>query len=133
MSKSNKKLGNEFENELAEILAENGFWVHLLNQNKSGQPADIIATKNRQSFLIDAKVCTDNKFKLDRIEENQHLAMQKWKNCGNGEGWFALKVASGTYMISHSVMKEVSETNTELKYIEIVAIGIELEKWMKWV
>ena len=50
---SNKKLGNKFENEFADILADEfGFWVHLLNQNKSGQPADIIAVKNIKSFLF---------------------------------------------------------------------------------
>ena len=44
---SNKKLGNSFEEEFAELLYEHGFWVHLLQQNAAGQPADIIATKNK--------------------------------------------------------------------------------------
>ena len=89
---SNKKLGNSFEEEFAELLYEHGFWVHLLQQNSAGQPADIIATKNKTPLLIDCKQCTNNRFPLSRIEDNQHSAMDLWRDRGNGEPWFALKV-----------------------------------------
>ena len=64
---NNKKLGNSFETELCEILSKNGFWVHLLNANRAGQPADILAVRNKVSYLIDAKVCSEGKFPLSRI------------------------------------------------------------------
>ena len=64
---SNRKLGNSFEAELCEILFENGFWVHNLAQNQAGQPADIIAARNKVAYLIDCKVCSGNGFPLSRV------------------------------------------------------------------
>ena len=89
---SNKKLGNDFETALCEALSQRGYWAHNLAQNQAGQPADVIAVKNSHAYLIDCKVCSSNGFPLSRVEENQDLAMQLWKYCGNGEGWFALKL-----------------------------------------
>ena len=54
----NKKLGNDFEQELCEILADAGYWVHNFANRKNGQPADIIAVRSGGAYLIDAKVCT---------------------------------------------------------------------------
>ena len=66
---SNKKSGNQFEATLCEILAEEGFWCHNLAQNSAGQPADVIAVKNGEAYLIDCKVCSRGRFSFDRIEE----------------------------------------------------------------
>ena len=101
----NKKLGNDFEKELCEILADAGYWVHLLNQNKNGQPADIIAVKNGKAYLIDAKVCSYEVFPFKRIEENQQLAMDMWIECGNVTPYFALKARNEIYMISWQTIK----------------------------
>lgn len=131
---NNKKIGNSFESELADRLYEYGYWVHLLNANKSGQPADVIAVKNRHAYLIDCKVCSDNKFVLSRIEENQDLAMNLWKDCGNGIGWFALKsdeFDSQIYMISHYAMTAYKNKQHSLSANEIFELGIPLEKWVK--
>lgn len=131
---SNKKLGNRFESELCDILSEHGFWVHLLNQNKSGQPADIMAVRNKVSHLIDAKVCSNNTFPFSRIEENQDLAMELWQYCGNGIGWFALKIDeydSQIYMISHYTMKAYRNQQKSLSAKEIFELGIPIEKWVK--
>ena len=127
---NNKKLGSTYETDLCEILSAHGFWVHLLNANKAGQPADIIAVRNKVSHLIDAKVCSDNKFPLNRMEENQDLAMELWKDCGNGLGWFALKLDSGIYMLSHYCIKAYSEKQSSLSAKEIVELGLPLERWV---
>lgn len=128
---TNKKIGNSFELMLGEILSQNGFWVHLLNANKSGQPADIIAVRNNKAYLIDAKVCTNNEFPLSRIEENQDLSMDLWNECGNGIGWFALKTSYGIYMISHYVMKAWRNCHhTTLSSQEIYELGNPIEKWV---
>ena len=128
---NNKKTGNSFEQEMCDILSSNGFWVHLLNANKAGQPADIIAVRNKVSHLIDAKVCSSDKFPLSRVEENQDLAMELWKDCGNGLGWFALKTSSGIYMLSHYCIKAYSEMQSSLSAKEIVELGLPLERWVK--
>lgn len=99
---TNKKLGNDFESEFCEFLGEHGFWVHNMAQNKSGQPADVIAVKNQKAYLIDCKVCSDGKFPVSRVEDNQHYAMQYWKLCGNGDAWFAMKMPNGqVYMVPY--------------------------------
>ena len=127
---NNKKLGNDFEFELCEILSTHGFWVHPMRQDNSGQPADIIAVRNKASHLIDAKVCMDNKFPFSRVEENQDLAMELWKDCGNGLGWFALKIDSGIYMLSHYCIQAYMNQQSSLSAKEITELGLPLERWV---
>ena len=93
---SNKSSGNRFEQEFAEYLDRHGFWCHVLQQNKSGQPADIIAVKGDYHCLIDCKeVSTKAGFVLNRVEENQRLAMKKFAERGGHVGWFAVKFPDG--------------------------------------
>lgn len=129
---TNKKLGNDFEIELCEILAGHGFWTHNMAMNKSGQPADIIAVRNKTAYLIDAKVCSSRGFTLSRMEENQELAMSLWKECGNGQGWFALKVPTGEiYMIPHICIQAYSKVQSALSFSEIHELGKPLGKWVE--
>lgn len=128
---NNRTLGNSFEADLCEILSNCGFWAHLMRQDNSGQPADIIAVRNRVSHLIDAKVCSDNKFPFSRVEENQDLAMELWRECGNGLGWFALKTDYGIYMISHYCIKAYRCQQSSLSFKEIHELGLPLERWVK--
>lgn len=128
---NNRKMGNSFENELCEILSGCGYWVHPMRQDNSGQPADIIAVRNKVSHLIDAKVCSDNTFPLSRMEENQDLAMELWQECGNGLGWFALKTDYGVYMLSHYCIKAYKNQQSSLSTKEILDLGMPIEKWVK--
>lgn len=129
---TNKKLGNSFEQELCEKLSEYGFWTHNLAMNKSGQPADIIAVRNKQAYLIDAKVVSSPRgFALSRVEENQDLAMDLWAQRGNGQGWFALKVQDEIYMIPHLIIKSLMISHSSIPIPEIHNIGKSLEKWVK--
>ena len=130
---NNKKLGNSFENELCEILSRNGFWVHCLTQNKAGQPADIIAVKNGKAYLIDAKVCSGDKFSFDRVEENQDLAMELWSECGNTFGYFAIKIEGQIYMVTHYSIKAHRNLKSYMSAEEIFKDGKPLERWIKWV
>ena len=128
---SNKKIGNDFEQELCEILANHGFWTHNMAMNKAGQPADIIAVRNKVAYLIDAKVCSSRGFALSRMEENQDLAMELWKECGNGQGWFALKVPTDEiYMIPHFTIQAYQHGQAYLSFSEIHEIGKPLGKWV---
>lgn len=126
----NRKTGVAFEATFCEILASFGFWVHNLAQNKAGQPADVIAVKDGFACLIDCKVCSNDKFSLSRIEENQHLSMSLWNRKGNGDGWFALKTSLGVFMISYPVLKKAEEKKVTLNLTDIQAMGIPLMKWV---
>ena len=128
---NNKKLGNSFEQELCDILYSNGFWCHCMVMNNSGQPADVIAVKNNRAYLIDAKVCSNNNFPFSRIEDNQAMAMDLWKDCGNGIGWFALKTSGGIYMLSYYAMTSYKNKQSSLNFADIVNLGSPIEKWVK--
>ena len=129
---NNKTLGNQFEQELCEKLSEYGFWCHLLNMNKAGQPADIIAVKNKVAYLIDAKVCSSKGFALSRVEDNQELAMSLWNERGNGQGWFAIKVPDEEiYMIPHFCIEAYKHVQSSLSFKEIHELGKPLRKWVE--
>ena len=128
---SNKKLGNSFETEFCEILSAHGFWVHNLAQNQAGQPADVIAVKSGHAYLIDCKVCSSKSFPLSRVEENQELSMELWKSCGNGEGWFALKVEEKIIMVPHVSVHIISEKKSRMNLTDIHNFGISLERWIE--
>ena len=128
---NNKKLGNDFEQELSEILYDAGYWVHLLNQNKNGQPADIIAVKNGKAYLIDAKVCSYEVFPFRRIEENQHLSMDMWIECNNIEPYFALKCRNEIYMVGYRTIKDLMRKGKkQLNLEDMNKYGTRLATWL---
>lgn len=128
---SNKSAGTAFEREFAGLLAEKGFWVHRLQDNQNGQPFDIIAVKNGRAYAFDCKDCAGSVFTLSRIEENQRMAMERWEECGNGTGYFAVHfVSSGTHILPlnkiTSYIKFGARTLTEK---DIKQIATPLESW----
>lgn len=130
-NKTNKKLGNDFESELCELLFEKGFWCHNFAQNQAGQPADVIAVKNGRSYLIDCKVCSNRGFALSRVEENQDQSMDLWKFCGNGVGWFAMLLPGDCiYMVSHEFMKRAMHTMAYLSEETICKNCVSLQEWL---
>ena len=128
---NNRKLGDTFEQTFCELLSENGFWVHFMSMNRSGQPADVIAVRNRIPFLIDCKNCSKNRFPLSRIEDNQHLAMSKWKDCGNGSAWFAVRVFNDIYMISYDTCNNlIAQGKKHISNMDFDVYGFKLDEWM---
>ena len=93
----NKRNGNRFEQEFAELLSKHGFWAHVFQQNKSGQPADVIAACREWTGLIDCKVVSDlDGFPFSRAEENQRLAMKKYVGVTGNRCYFAIKLSDGS-------------------------------------
>lgn len=127
---NNKRLGNAFEVQFCDALAKHHFWVHFMSQTQAGQPADVIAVKNKKAFLIDCKVCTHNYFLISRIEFNQELAMNLWEHtCGNGTGWLALKMQEQIYMLAFSKI-DLATTRIGLKQIQQNAML--LKEWVNY-
>ena len=127
----NKKLGNDFEQELCHILADAGYWVHNFEKRKNGQPADIIAVKNGKAYLIDAKVCMYEVFPFRRIEENQHLSMDMWIECGNITPYFALKARNEIYMVSYVTIKNlIRKGKKQLNLEDMNKYGTRLATWL---
>lgn len=132
MTITNKKLGNDFECEFCEILFEKGFWIHNIAQTQVGQPADIIAVRKGKAFLIDCKVCTSNRFTLSRVEDNQHLSMDLWRDCDNGEPWFSIKLGNDIYMVTHWNIKALLNSGqSSMNEQDLHEYGVPLDKWLK--
>lgn len=131
----NRSNGGRFEQELAEILSENGFWAHVMQQNKSGQPADVIAVKGKYHTLIDCKVISEDPpvFKLARVEENQQLAMDRFLTRGKELCWFAMRMPDGNiWMVGQNKIEYFLRVKKAyMTYEEIRQYGWDLEKWLK--
>jgi len=132
MTNDNRKIGTGFEKQLCVSLSGYGFWAHNLAQNSQGQPFDVIAARNGKVHPIDCKVCEKNIFKMERVEENQASALTLWRETGNGEGWFALKMNNGAvFFVSFSKLEDLSYLKTVLSESEIKAVGIPLGEWVR--
>lgn len=92
---SNKKIGNDFEKELAKILSNNGFWVLLVTPKGyiNSQPMDIIASKNNIFYGFECKTLHSRykRFPLKRLEQNQILTYKKLKETGNNNYYLVIK------------------------------------------
>lgn len=128
--KSNRAIGNAFEQELCELLFGYGFWVKNLKQDSAGQPADVIAVRNKIAYLIDCKDCSANGFDLRRIEDNQITAMELWEECGNGQGWFALKIGEEIYMLPYFTVMAMRNSQSSMSFAEVYEVAKPLERWL---
>lgn len=132
MTNDNRRVGTGFEKQLCMSLSGYGFWAHNLAQNSQGQPFDIIAARNGKSYPIDCKDCAKDIFKMERIEENQSSAMFLWRETGNGEGWFALRMTNGAvYFLPFSKLESLSLLKTVLSASEIRQFGVTLREWVE--
>ena len=129
----NRTNGNRFEQELSHILAENGFWVHVMQQNKAGQPADIIAVKGKFHTLIDCKVISDDRgFPLQRIEENQRHAMAAFCRKAKENCWFAMKLPDESiWMMSFSMLMFAEKHEKKRIPEEEIRDRWPLDEWLK--
>lgn len=125
---SNKSSGTAFECDFAARLSGYGFWVHRLQDNRNGQPFDVIAARNGKTYAIDCKECVDGIFRLSRMEENQLNAMRLWEETGNAEGLFAIRDARNglVYMAGRNYLEKVREVKS---YIRAEALP-HFERWV---
>ena len=90
MYHNNKELGNDFENELENILGNYGYWVYHTPNKNSGQPCDFILAKDNYIVLLDSKHCDKDYFDFKDIRENQILCFELNKRKGNTNTGFAI-------------------------------------------
>lgn len=130
----NRTTGGRFEQNLSEVLAQHGFWVHVMQQNKSGQPADIVAVKGHFHTLIDCKVISDDKgFPFERVEENQKFAMRMFQRKCCELCYFALKLPDETIWLVSLERIETLKGRGKKKLTdnEIRNQTWSLEKWIE--
>lgn len=111
---NNKELGTKFENEVVKYLSDIGYWVHFISPDKRGaQPFDIIAVGNEHAYAIDCKTCKDKYFRMDRLEDNQVMAFEKWLKCGNSNPRIAVCHNNKMIFIDYVELKEKGKINLE--------------------
>jgi Holliday junction resolvase len=113
---SNKKSGNDFENELCELLSNNGIWARKEFPAEDGsQPFDVKAFYNKCFYLFECKVLAGTTFDTRRIEENQISALNYVQEFAYIENvWFAFKLGTGEVRFTPASYI----LNTEKKIIE---------------
>lgn len=130
---NNKRSGNSFEKDFCLLAAKNGFWAHKMQDNKNGQPADVIMSKSNEPVLVDCKVCENNIFPLSRMEENQINAMTLWNLKGNKHSYFALLIDKKVRMISFTKLMELKQLGIkQLNENDIYSYSFEFEDWKEW-
>ena len=128
----NRKTGTGFERDLCVSLSGYGFWAHNLAQNRQGQPFDVIAAINGNSYVIDCKVCENDTFRLDRIEQNQETAMRFWEAAGITPGYFALRLRNGSiYFFTLRSLLKYREELKSLSKERIESVGTPLALWVR--
>ena len=103
---NNKTLGTAFECRMCELLALKGYWVHFIVPDARGaQPFDIIAVKNGKAIAIDCKTCVADMFNINRLEDNQIMAFEKWLSVGNSEPIIAVEHKEEIYIIPYKSIR----------------------------
>ena len=88
--------------------------------------------KNKKAYLIDAKVCSLEKFAFKRVEENQRLSMQMFIECGNTTPYFALKARNEIYMLSYKTIRDlIKQGKKQLDFAEINKYSTRLSTWLR--
>ena len=118
---NNKKLGTRFERKICHMLNRDGWWVHFIEPKQSGaQPFDIIAVRHGRAVAIDCKTCASEKFSINRLENNQIFAFDKWIACGNDDPRVIVEHGEDIYVIPYTYLKE----NESVKLEDL--------QWAKW-
>lgn len=132
MKMSNKSAGTKFEREFAERLAAEGFWVHRFQDNKNGQPCDVIAARNGEAYLFDCKDCQKEVFDLRRMEENQYNAMQFFYVTGNSRGMFAVRYPDEVVFLADFQLLDnlKNDGKKNISRTDMTTYGRTLESWL---
>lgn len=128
----NKSTGTKFEREFAERLAKRWFWVHIFQDNRNGQPCDVIAAKDGHTYLFDCKHCEEGFFLLSRMEENQHNAMRLFDMTGNGKGMLAIRFPDGgIYLVEYDKIQELRDAG--FKRVNSTVCRTQGESLTEWI
>lgn len=135
MTNRNKLNGNAFERELAETLSQRGWWAHVMQQSKNGQPADLIVANRKATALIDCKLLdSTNSFPFSRIEPNQWYAMARFKDCTGIPGYLAIRMKDGQIRLVKMTTIELlaAHGNTTMNYDELTHLSQSLDEWCRY-
>ena len=111
---NNKRIGMDFERKIVDMFSKSGYWVHFISPDARGaQPFDIIIVKDGVAVVGDCKTCKDHIFRLNRLEENQKMAFEKWLSCGNTEPLIFVEHKGAVKIIEYSALKSAGRIDLD--------------------
>jgi Holliday junction resolvase len=119
---NNKREGSNFERRFARALAPT-HWVHIIKDNRNGQPFDIIAVEDNFAEVFDCKLCKGDIFRYSRIEVNQHLAFKKMRERGNIFCYLALcfgRESDRAYIVQYEKLRMLKR---DISYWEVCELA----------
>ena len=121
---SNKALGNNTEKEFAQYMYAKGWWVHIFSYNTSGQPCDIVMSRDNMVWFLDVKNVEGDTFDFGRIEPNQMTAFQLLISRGTYNVGFAIKFQShGWYLLDFKKMEQLRAVGSySVNYFSLIKI-----------
>ena len=115
---NNKQKGMRFERRMQEVFTKAGWWVHFISPDHRGaQPFDMIVVRNGDARVFDCKTCDSHIFSIDRLEDNQVLAFERWIRCGNSVPYIVVEHDSKVYFVSYDKLK--AEKRVDLDKLEV--------------
>lgn len=121
---NNKTIGNEFEKEFALYLQDKGMFVYNLPNKHTGQPFDIIATKNNKFFAFECKHCKGDKFYLNRVEDNQMQALRRLNNASTNNYFFIFDFNGELKFCAASYIESILKTEKYIHKDKLLNIDI---------
>lgn len=113
---------------LCELLQDKGFWVYQTINKPSGQPVDVIASRDNKTYIFEVKHCSNDYFQLSRVEDNQIMSIERYNQCGNGNAYFTLYYEKHKQLIildSDYVINLIGKQSS-IKYENAIKHSIEI-------
>lgn len=124
---NNKEKGNKFEDDFAEFLSAQNYWVAPFpgKNGSNSQPADLIACHKNKVWLIDCKTLENKSgtFPTERIEENQRLCCERFKECENHNYFLAILWNNDVYFVSLNFIDYQNQKSFNVKDFPIIKRG----------
>ena len=135
MGKQAQINGKKFEIQLCWWLRKNGYYPEYHEKSASGsQNGDITAIKDNIAYKIECKNLENStgRFPLSRIEANQTLSYEAFKECSNSNFILAIRWGDNVYFIDFGLvqfydksipLKDLDPTITNWnKFVEILEV-----------
>lgn len=120
MGKKSYTNGRKFEEALCKYFAEKDYYVIYNEKGVAGsQPVDIVIIKNNIATMIEAKNLENHNgiFNLDRVEQNQVLAYNRYRECQNYNFVLAIYHDNKVWFIDFGLLPLYNKS-IDLKQIE---------------
>ena len=134
---SNKKIGNDLESKVLDLLKQYKIWGVKLKEQENGAPFDLIASKNNVFYGLEVKNIEHGaRYPLSRVEMNQEMSIHKLNSVGTSNTFFVFGVKSefGVFKEEYKEIYIVHSSKVlvnDVKSIDVKGKGELFTDWLK--